>query len=202
MSGGRPAGGLAWGLVRLARPQQWAKSVFVLVGPLYHLAQEGGAGWAATLWGAGLAAVAFGLAASGCYVFNDLADAEADRTHPRKCRRPIASGVVPPRVARVYGLALLAGAGVPLLLLDRGVAVWTAAAVGLYVANVMAYSAWIKHVAIADVVSLSAGFVLRVIGGCAAVGIAPTTWLLNVVFFLSMFLAFGKRLGGSKLLRA
>jgi len=67
--------------------------------------------------------------------------------------------------------------------------------VGLYAANVNAYSLAVKHVAIADVMSLAMGFVLRVVAGCAAVGIEPSLWLLNVTFFLSMFLAFGKRLG-------
>jgi len=59
----------------------------------------------------------------------------------------------------------------------------------------MSYSVWLKHLIISDVMSLSIGFVLRVMAGCAAVAIQPSTWLLNVVLFLSMFLAFGKRLG-------
>ena len=74
------------------------------------------------------------------------------------------------------------------------------ASVAVYVANVTAYSALLKHIVIADVVSLSLGFVLRVLVGCAAVGVSPTTWLLNTTFFLAMFLAFGKRLGERRLL--
>lgn len=188
-------GSLIVGLIRLARPHQWAKSAFVYVGPLYHIAEDGGAGWQRTLWAATLAAIAFALAASGCYVFNDLADADADRHHPRKCRRPIASGQVPPGVAWVYGVVLLVASMAPVALLAPAVMPLVAGAVGLYILNVLMYSAMFKHRPIADVISLSIGFVLRVIGGCAAVAIAPTTWLLNVVFFLSMFLAFGKRLG-------
>lgn len=65
----------------------------------------------------------------------------------------------------------------------------------LYVVNVTAYSLRLKHIVIADVMSLSLGFVLRMLAGCAAIGIGPTTWLLNVTLFLSMFLSFGKRLG-------
>lgn len=66
---------------------------------------------------------------------------------------------------------------------------------GLQAGNVSAYSWKLKHVAILDVMSLSMGFVLRVLAGCAAGGIVPTTWLLNCTLFLAMFLAFGKRLG-------
>ncbi len=189
------AGSVVKGLIKLARPHQWAKSAFVYIGPLYHLTQESDRPWWPMIWAATLAAATFALASSGCYVFNDLADAEADRTHPRKCRRPIASGLIAPGLARVYGVALLIAAAVPLFLLDRAVAPWVAVAAGAHVANVLLYSVWIKHRPIADVISLSMGFVLRVIGGCAAVAIVPTTWLLNVTFFLSMFLAFGKRLG-------
>ena len=69
------------------------------------------------------------------------------------------------------------------------------ACVGLYVLNVLAYSSFLKHKIVADVMSLSLGFVLRVLGGCAAVGVEPSSWLLNVTFFVSMFLAFGTRLG-------
>ncbi len=188
-------GGLGWGLFRLARPAQWSKSVFVLVGPMYWLVDhdpEDPKGFALSVL---LTAAAFALASSGCYVFNDLADAEEDRNHPRKRRRPIASGVVSPGVARVFGVVLFAAAAG--LVVGVGSETWpaTATLLALYVANVLAYSAWLKHRVIADVMSLSMGFVLRVLGGCAAVGITPTTWLLNVTLFLSMFLAFGKRLG-------
>lgn len=187
-------------LIRLARPQQWLKSGFVVVGPFYALqdrpieAVEGAAFWHVVLvafW----AAAAFSLASSGCYVFNDLADAERDRAHPRKRLRPIASGAVPPGLARVYGAALLVGGCLCLLGLPIGVMGWVGLLLGLYVVNVMVYSAGLKRVVIIDVMSLSMGFVIRVMAGCAAVGVGPSTWLLNVTFFLSMFLAFGKRLG-------
>ena len=195
-------GSLAWGLVRLARPAQWSKSVFVVVGPVYWLLDHR----PEDPWGFALhvlaAAGAFALASSGCYVFNDLADAEEDRNHPRKMHRPIASGVVPARVARVYGIALFLAAAVLVALVGRGTWVPAALILGIYVANVMAYSAGLKRLGIADVMSLSMGFVLRVLGGCAAIGIAPTTWLLNATLFLSMFLAFGKRLGERRTLGA
>ncbi|GJQ29543.1 MAG: decaprenyl-phosphate phosphoribosyltransferase [Phycisphaerae bacterium] len=181
-------------LLRLARPHQWAKSAFVLIGPLFAYA-DGNIKDAALLWSAGLAAVAFSLASSACYVVNDVLDAPQDRTHPRKRQRPVASGAVSPGQAMTFALVLVAGAAGALWFVQGEFRLWAMLAVLVYIANVTAYSYWLKHRVIADVVCLSMGFVLRVLGGCAAVGVSPTTWLLNVTFFLAMFLAFGKRLG-------
>ncbi|MCW5777127.1 MAG: UbiA prenyltransferase family protein, partial [Phycisphaeraceae bacterium] len=142
-----------------------------------------------------VAAGAFALASSACYVVNDIMDAEADRAHPRKRSRPIASGVIRPGSAWVFAAVLALAAGLLLLAIPSAVRLWVGAALGLYVLNVSAYSWLLKHVIIADVIGLSLGFVLRVLGGCAAAGVEPSTWLLNCTFFLAMFLAFGKRLG-------
>lgn len=182
-------------LLKLARPSQWAKGMFVVIGPLYALTDNRPVSWlavAATL-------IAFNLASSGCYVVNDLRDVDQDRAHPRKRRRPIACGEVTPGQAGVFAgvlflLAALLAASV-FLTASPAAAGLVALALGLYVANVTAYSLLIKRIVILDVVSLAAGFVLRVLGGCAAASVEPSTWLLNCTFFLSMFLAFGKRLG-------
>lgn len=188
---------LAKSLIKLARPKQWSKSAFVLIGPLYGMPDMLEQGRAAIdiLIPAFVAAFAFALASSACYVFNDISDREADRLHPRKRLRPLAAGHISPNAARIYAGALAIGAGLCVLALPSSVQLWTLLTIGLYIINVMAYSWYFKRKVIGDVVSLSIGFVLRVMGGCAAVGIEPTTWLLNVTFFLSMFLAFGKRLG-------
>ncbi len=184
----------AMNLIRLARPQQWAKGVFVLVGPLYGLQELPGAWWR-VLGPAGAAFVAFGLASSASYIVNDILDAENDRRHPRKKNRPVASGAVTPARAWALSAVLFAAAAAMLLAVPGDRRLWVGAMVAAYVLNVGAYSAYLKHVIIADVVCLAMGFVLRVLGGCAAVGIGPTTWLLNCTLFLAMFLAFGKRLG-------
>lgn len=183
-------------LIKLARPHQWSKSVFVFIGPVYALADNAERvedPWS-LLIPALFAAVSFALASSGCYVFNDLMDAEADRAHPRKRRRPIACGAVGPGQAKVFGVLLLVGAGLALLPIWDS-ARWVGLFVGLHVLNVLLYSVKLKHIVILDVIILSIGFVLRVLGGCAAADVAPSTWLLNSTLFLSMFLAFGKRLG-------
>lgn len=183
-------------LIRLLRPKQWAKSAFVLIGPLYGM-RGGGGGAGAASWAleAAIAATAFALASSACYACNDVLDAPRDRLHPRKAKRPVASGRVSPGVAVAIALALLVVAGALCLGLHAPHRASFAAILGLYVANTLAYSVWFKHVPVLDVISLAMGFVLRVLGGCAAVGIEPSNWLLNSTFFLSMFLALGKRLG-------
>jgi decaprenyl-phosphate phosphoribosyltransferase len=199
-------------LLRLARLKQWSKGVFVIIGPIYGLivnpaASAGGLSTAALLAVLG-AFLAFGFASSFCYVINDFADREADRQHPRKRHRPLAAGRISPGAAGLLALALLALAGLSLALvpsnLSRGVPAWgwLGIVVATYIANVVAYSAVLKHRVVLDVISLSLGFVLRVIGGCAAVGVEPSSWLLNVTFFVSMFLALGKRLGERRALGA
>lgn len=178
--------------VKLARPTQWSKSVFVLVGPLYGWAQGQRFEW----WGLAWAAVAFSLASSGLYVVNDWFDREKDRVHPRKRHRPLASGSVSPAAGLTFAGVLIALAVGALAMLPgwhtRGV---VGVLLALHIGNVLTYSAYFKRKVIVDVLSLSMGFVLRVMAGCAAVEIEPSSWLLNATLFLSMFLAFGKRLG-------
>ncbi|MBX3404019.1 MAG: UbiA prenyltransferase family protein [Phycisphaeraceae bacterium] len=211
--------GLARDLLRLARPKQWVKSGFVLIGPMYGLADlarenTSVADWTVVALGAVGAVLAFGFAASAGYVVNDLRDREQDLAHPRKSRRPIAAGRVSISAARVYagvlaalslGAVLMVGAGpwgesgddlstLPRTLLGLCVL--------LYAANTLLYSLVFKRAAVLDVVSLAMGFVLRVLGGCAALGIAPSAWLLSCTFFVSMFLALGKRLGERRTLGA
>lgn len=186
---------IAADFIRLARPTQWAKSVFVLVGPLYGLADHG-LSLADSIWQALLAAVAFSLVSSASYIFNDIQDVEADRAHPRKRNRPIAAGRLSARAGLVFAAVLLAGAAAAVVALPGGESrVWLATILAVYLANVTLYSLTFKHHVIADVMSLSMGFVLRVFAGCVAVGITPSVWLLNCTLFLAMFLAFGKRLG-------
>jgi 4-hydroxybenzoate polyprenyltransferase len=190
-----------WSFLRLARPVQWSKSVFVLVGPLYGLRDLPPEARTSTRLidlaiSVALAAAAFALVSSACYVVNDLFDRVSDQAHPRKRSRPIACGQVGPGLAWAYAAGLtLAAAALVTVLEARGEGRWVALALTVYALNVLLYSVWLKHVLIADVMCLALGFVLRVLGGCAAAAVQPSTWLLNVTLFLSMFLAFGKRLG-------
>lgn len=181
-------------MLRLVRPKQWAKGVFVLVGPLYGLA-ESAATWRELLPPTLVAFVIFALASSACYIVNDVVDAPGDRLHPRKRSRPIASGAVSPARGLTLASVLLLAAGGLHTAIAPGPRLWLGIIAFLYVANTMLYSLHLKKRVIVDVMSLSLGFVLRVLGGCAAAAVAPSTWLLNCTLFIAMFLAFGKRLG-------
>jgi 4-hydroxybenzoate polyprenyltransferase len=186
-------------VIRLLRPAQWAKSAFLLIGPAYGLADgawDPRAAWPTLV----LVIIAFSLASSACYIINDVLDAPTDRNHPRKRNRPIASGRISPGFGIGFAAGLVLVCAAALWFVPRGVEIWTLLCVAIYVVNVTAYSAILKHIVIADVICLSIGFVVRVLAGCAAVGVTPSTWLLNSTFFLAMFLAFGKRLGERRLL--
>jgi decaprenyl-phosphate phosphoribosyltransferase len=173
------------GLLRLARPKQWAKNVLVFAAP-------GAAGvldQAEPLRDTVLALVAFCLAASGTYYLNDARDVDADRRHPTKRRRPVAAGIVPVPVA-LAGAAVLIAGGVGLGFAVRGPLGWTVLA---YVSLTTAYSTWLKHVAVVDAVAVSAGFVLRAIAGAAATGVPISEWFFIVASFGSLFMVSGKR---------
>jgi decaprenyl-phosphate phosphoribosyltransferase len=176
---------LASGLVRLARPKQWAKNVLVFAAPGAAGVLDQAEPLARTL----LAFVAFCLAASGTYFLNDARDVEADRRHPTKHRRPVASGAVPVGVAMAGGVALLA-AGIGLgFAVDPDLGITVAA----YAALTTAYSTWLKHIAVVDLVAVSAGFVLRAIAGAAATGVPISEWFFIVASFGSLFMVSGKR---------
>jgi len=178
---------VAGGLVRDARPRQWAKNLLVFAAP-------GAAGVldrAGPLTDAVIAFGAFCMAASGTYLLNDVADREADARHPTKRNRPIAAGVVPPTLATVVGVLAIVG-GVALgLVADVDLAV----TVAIYVAVTTAYSHWLKHIVILDVVAIASGFVLRAIGGAAATGVPVSDWFFIVTSFGSLFVVVGKRQG-------
>lgn len=168
------------------RPRQWIKNLLVFASPAAAgvLDEPEHAGRAALVF------VAFCLAASGAYCLNDVADAEADRQHPHKRSRPVASGHVAPAVAVPLGIALLvAGLGTAGL-----TGSWAPVGiVALYVALQPAYTYWLKHVAVIDLVVVSAGFVLRAVAGVVGTDVPISDWYLIVASFGSLFLVAGKR---------
>jgi 4-hydroxybenzoate polyprenyltransferase len=172
-------------LLRLLRPRQWIKNVFVLAGLLFGRAWDEPALVEAAL----LAFAAFSLAASSMYVLNDWLDREADRKHPKKQHRPLARGTVSPAAAAALGLACALGAAALALAAGPGVL----ACVGLYAVLNLAYSAALKHVVVVDVFIISAGFMLRLLAGTWAIGIPPSNWLLLTGMFVTLFLGFAKR---------
>lgn len=178
-------GSLVGGLLRLARPKQWAKNVLVFAAPGAAGVLDDTEHLVHTL----VAYVAFCLVASGTYFLNDARDVTADRGHPTKRHRPVAAGTVPVRVAYVSGVLLLAG-GVAFGFLARPELALTLAA---YVVLTTAYSLRLKRIAVIDVAAVAAGFVLRAIGGAAAADVPISDWFFIVTTFGSLFMVSGKR---------
>ncbi len=173
-------------LVRTARPKQWTKNVLVFAAP--------GAAGVLDQWGplsqTLLAFVAFCLAASGTYFFNDALDAHADRQHPVKQRRPVAAGHVSEAAAKVIAVVLVALAlAVAAPVQDGRLAIVVAA----YVAITFTYSAWLKHEPVVDLGVVAAGFVIRAIAGGVATGVEISDWFLIVAGGASLFVVTGKR---------
>lgn len=177
--------GVVRGLVKTMRPRQWVKNVLVFAAPFV-----GGdlltPGVVPKLL---VAFVAFSLAASGIYLVNDARDVAADRAHPSKRFRPIAAGVVSPRLAvAVAALLLVAAVGVSLL-----ASVPLLITVAVYVAVQLSYCIWLKHQAVLDICIVASGFLLRAIAGGAAAAIPLSQWFLLVAGFGSLFMVAGKR---------
>lgn len=172
-------------IVKSLRFHQWVKNLFVL-GPLVFARRVDDL-HAVLL--AVLAAACFCLLSSAVYVFNDIVDVEKDRIHPLKRFRPIASGALPIGKARILATLLaLVGLGGSLLL-NPMLAVIAAA----YLAQNVLYSFWLKHVPFVDVGCISAGFLLRVLGGAFAISVDASGWVLLCTLLLAAFLGFGKR---------
>lgn len=178
------------GLISSLRLRQWMKNLLVLAAPA-------AAGVLDARWPSVLAAtVVFCAASSAVYLANDVADAAADRTHPVKSGRPVASGALPAPVALVASAVLAAVALVGAALVDAGAA-WI---VGAYLAVHAAYSLGAKHVAVLDVMMVASGFVLRAAAGAAAADVPVSSWFMAVVAFAALAVAAGKR--ASELARA
>lgn len=174
------------GLLRTMRPQQWVKNLFVLAPVIY--AQE--LFDPRRVLGAAAGFGCFCLLASAVYVLNDLMDVEADRAHPVKKNRPIASGAVSEGAAKVALVVLAASAITGAWLLSP----LFLAAAGGYLVNNIAYSFGLKRVAYLDVLSIAGGFELRVLAGAYAADVPPSAYLLVVTFLLATFLGLGKRM--------
>jgi 4-hydroxybenzoate polyprenyltransferase len=172
-------------LLEAMRPHQWVKNFPVFAGLVF-----GGQLFVGEqVLRAGGAFAAMCLAASATYLFNDLRDREADRQHPLKRNRPIASGRLPESRALMAALVLTVAALALGFMLVPSAGVVLAA----YLALTTLYSAAAKHVVILDVMMLAAGFVLRVLLGAFAVGVPASYWLLLCTFTVALFLGFGKR---------
>jgi 4-hydroxybenzoate polyprenyltransferase len=173
-------------LLKTMRPRQWPKNIFLFAALVFDKQFFILGPFLRTVAGFAL----FCLISSSVYIFNDLADIEADRQHPEKKKRPIPSGQLPLSVAWIAGIVLLAAA--------LGAGYWLspifAGLMAAYFLINLAYSKWLKHVPILDVLIISAGFVLRVGAGVSLIHVERfSPWLYVVMTLLSLFLGFGKR---------
>ncbi len=181
----RGTGGLLVGMIKACRPKQWAKNVLVFVAP----AAAGVIDDPQKLLHTFAGFIAFCMVSSATYLLNDILDVESDRQHPTKCRRPIAAGVVP--VPLAVGMAVvLFCAGVGLAAADN---LQLAAVVAGYAVLTTTYSMFLKAIPVIDLVILSAGFILRLLGGAYAADVPVSNWFLIISLFGSLFIAAAKR---------
>jgi decaprenyl-phosphate phosphoribosyltransferase len=182
----RSTRGATLGLLRLLRPRQWVKNLLIFVAP--------GAGGVLqhrhALLMSTVAAMAFCLASSSTYALNDVFDVTADRMHPEKRLRPVASGTLSRSTATAASVALMAGACASAwgLVSSR-----FALVIAAYLALTVCYSVRLKHEPVIDIACVSSGFVLRAIGGGVAAGIPLSNWFLIVASFGALFIVTGKR---------
>lgn len=175
-------------ILKIIRPQQWVKNVFVLV-PLFF----GGSLLDATdITASVITFLAFSFVASSIYCLNDIVDVDDDRRHPKKCSRPIASGKVsvPQGYAIMAMMAVLSFCCVATLSqnsLNVGIVIAT------YLLLNIAYCLRLKRHAIVDVCVIAFGFVMRLLAGGLATDIPLSNWIVLMTFLLTLFLSFAKR---------
>lgn len=172
-------------LFKLIRPKQWIKNFFVFAPLLFsrhifHLEY---------LIPSIAAFMIFSLASSAVYIINDIMDVESDRVHPKKKYRPIASGEVSVKQAMIF-LVFLIVVIIAGLIFQRPVFSFV---IVLYLITNLLYSLKVKSIVLLDVFFISFGFMLRVLGGAAAIGVTVSSWMILTTIFISLFLAISKR---------
>jgi len=173
-------------LLKNMRMRQWHKNGFVFFALIFDKQLFHREAFLVTLGGFFL----FCLISSSVYLFNDIADIEADRQHPEKKHRPLASGQLPVSVAMTAAIILALVAIVVGFLLAPAFAV----IIGFYFVINLLYSRWLKHVPILDVLIISSGFVLRVAAGVTLITVERfSPWLYVITTLFSLFMGFGKR---------
>ena len=176
------------------RPRQWAKNVFLLAAIVFDRQLTNPTAMARTM--AGL--IIFCLLSSTVYLLNDIADIEADRNHPLKRLRPIASGALPLNAAIFASILLMAISLPAAYLLSPSFAI---IAIIYFLLN-LAYSKYLKHVPLIDVMVLAAFYVIRVVAGVSLIQVERfSPWLYVVTTLLALYIGFGKRRGEILLLQ-
>jgi 4-hydroxybenzoate polyprenyltransferase len=172
-------------LITLLRPKQYYKNFLIFAGIIF----SGNLLNTALLITSILGFIAFCLASSGQYIFNDIMDREKDKKHPKKRNRPIAAGRVKIPVAAILSALLLISS----ILLSFHLKFEFMVAVVAYLVMNFLYSSALKQIVLLDVFVISGGFVLRAIAGCLLLSVAISPWLVVCTLLLALFLALGKR---------
>jgi len=172
-------------ILRLIRPHQYIKNLFIFM-PLFFAGQIGNTD---LLLNVVIAFIAFSLTASAIYVLNDYHDIEEDKQHPKKKHRPLASGAISKTQAIII-MPVLLMAGLTLMF---SLSLKAGGILTTYVVMNIAYSFYLKYIAILDVVIISIGFVLRLFIGSIVTGTSLSMWIVIMTFLLALFMALGKR---------
>jgi len=173
-------------LIKAMRPRQWTKNSFVFFALIFDKQLFHVDAFVKTLEGFLL----FCLISSSVYLFNDLADIEADRKHPEKKNRPLASGRLPVNIALITAFVL----AITSITLGYLLAPAFAIIVAIYFVVNLLYSYWLKHVPILDVLIVSSGFVLRVGAGVVLITVERfSPWLYMITTLFSLYIGLGKR---------
>lgn len=177
----------AKGLLKLMRPKQWVKNGFIFAallfsGNLFHID---------LLVLCIIGCILFSLMASCVYIVNDIGDREKDKIHPKKCKRPIASGAVKVWQALVLLFILFIGVLASSFVLN----IWFAVVLIIYFVFNILYSYILKHIAILDVISVSISYVLRVVAGAVLINCNLSPWIIVCTFFVALLIAIQKRKG-------
>ena len=170
--------------VTAARPGHWIKGVIILIVPVYAWQFS-----APVLASTGLVFLAFGLLSSAVYLLNDVVDADQDRRHPLKRQRPVASGAL--SIPQALGAACLLGSAA--LVLALGVAPSVALFLGLYAVLQVAYTFWLKTIALVEAIAVAIGFLLRAGAGAAGARIHLSSWFILCAGLLALMMVLEKR---------
>lgn len=178
-------------IIHLLRPRQWTKNLLLFAGLIFsnHFREPDRIGKAA------LAFLVFCMLSSVVYIINDIRDAEADRNHPLKCKRPIAAGLVSKATALLVAMCI---ASVSLFFTFAAFQIRFEIVALSYLVMMSLYSVWLKHIVILDLMLVSLGFVMRAVAGIFAIehvgeSIEVTPWFITCIMFLALFVVICKR---------
>lgn len=178
---------MIYNLLKLIRPSQCAKNLFVFLPIFFGGYVSDTSHWITTLW----TFFSFCFASSGIYCLNDIVDADNDRNHPVKCKRPIASGALSKPIAY---LTMTICFTISFLFLFWGhINLYSSSIVFTYLILNILYCFWLKNISIADLFCIAFGFVLRIAAGGTATGIWISPWIVLMTFLLTLFMATSKR---------